>query len=282
MATTRSGEIAYLEHGDGPVALFVHGVFLNGELWRELMLKLGDSRRCIAVDLFCHGRTRYRVDQDLSYTGQAEMLESFCVALGIDQVDLVGNDSGGAIAQVFAARHPSRIRSMVLTNCDTHDGWPPPEAQPLFDAATSGELRRQANSLVNDAEAGRELLGLGYEHPERLSAEKIRGFFEPVLGTPEAITGIERWHAAADCRDTVAVELQLQQLDAPTLIVWGTGDQFFDIRWADWLHNTIPGAKPVIKIEGAKLFFPDERADEFAPLVRAHWQSTDAGSRRPV
>ena len=95
-----------------------------------------------------------------------------------------------------------------------------------------------------------------------------------MLGTSEAITGIERWHAAADCRDTTAIERQLQQLKAPTLIVWGTGDRFFDVRWAEWLCNTIPGAKPVVKIEGAKLFFPDERAHEFARLVRAHWQST--------
>lgn len=87
----RSGSIGTPDGGRArvtKVALFVHGVFLNGELWRELMLKLGDRRRCIAVDLFCHGRTRYRADQDLSYTRQVEMLESFCEALEIDQVDL--------------------------------------------------------------------------------------------------------------------------------------------------------------------------------------------------
>ncbi|WP_051342336.1 alpha/beta fold hydrolase [Pseudonocardia spinosispora] len=272
--TTKVGDIAYVEYGSGPVALFVHGVFLNGDtLWREAMVRLGDVRRCIALDLFCHGRTGYREDQDLSTAGQAEMLENFCEALGIDQVDLVGNDSGGAFCQIFAARHPSRIRSLILTNCDTHDGWPPPEAVPLFEAATDGTLRQQAHGLVHDVEAGRGFLGLGYQHPERLTAEKIRAVFEPVLGTPEAITGMERWHAAADNRDTVAVEPQLRRLTAPTLIIWGTGDQFFDIRWAEWLRDTIPGAEQVITIEDGKLFFVDERVEEFAPLVRAHWLS---------
>src|SRR4029453_3838702 len=71
---TPSGTIAYVEHGQGPVALFVHGVFLNGYLWRDVVTRLGDVRRCIAVDLLAHGGTRARPGAEISFPAQARML----------------------------------------------------------------------------------------------------------------------------------------------------------------------------------------------------------------
>src|SRR4030095_7771684 len=100
---TPSGRIAYTEQGTGPVALFVHGVLLNGHLWRHQLAHLSDIRRCIAVDLLAHGDTEIEPDQDVSVTANAKMLKEFLDALNIEQVDLVGNDSGGGIAQIFAA-----------------------------------------------------------------------------------------------------------------------------------------------------------------------------------
>src|SRR5262249_42196838 len=115
---TRFGDIAYTDRGSGPPALFVHGIFHNGHLWRPVVERLQDVRRCIAVDLMAHGDTQIAPDQDVSFAAQAEMLEAFCAALGLDQVDLVANDSGSGIAQIFAARHPGRIRSFTITNGD--------------------------------------------------------------------------------------------------------------------------------------------------------------------
>ncbi|HYM85507.1 MAG TPA: alpha/beta fold hydrolase, partial [Pseudoxanthomonas sp.] len=94
---TPSGRISYVEQGSGPVALFVHGVLLNGYLWRHQMAGLSDNRRCIAPDLLAHGHTEIDPGQDVSVTANAHMLAQFLDALGIDRVDLVGNDSGGGI-----------------------------------------------------------------------------------------------------------------------------------------------------------------------------------------
>src|SRR5271155_929902 len=96
---TPSGRISYTEQGTGPVALFVHGVLLNGHLWRHQLEDLCDIRRCIAVDLLAHGDTEITPDQDVSVTANAKMLKEFADALNIDQVDLAGNDSGGGISQ---------------------------------------------------------------------------------------------------------------------------------------------------------------------------------------
>src|SRR5499433_4313285 len=118
---TASGRISYASAGSGPVALFVHGVVLNKHLWRHQLAGLSDIRRCIAVDLLAHGDTEIAPDQDVSVTANAKMLQEFLDALNIDKVDLVGNDSGGGIAQIFAALNPERVRTLTLTNCDTQD-----------------------------------------------------------------------------------------------------------------------------------------------------------------
>ena len=123
--STPFGEIAYRAEGEGKPALFVHGIFHNAHLWRHVVDRLKDIRRCIAVDLMAHGDTRIAPDQDLSFAAQAEMLEAFCDALGLERVDLVANDSGSGIAQIFAARHPGRLESFTITNGDVHDNWPP-------------------------------------------------------------------------------------------------------------------------------------------------------------
>src|SRR4051812_23867485 len=86
----------------------------HDSLWRHQLVALADTRRCIALDLLAHGETEIHSDQDVSVTANATMLEQFLDALKIDQVDLVGNDSGGGIAQIFAANHPERVRSLAL------------------------------------------------------------------------------------------------------------------------------------------------------------------------
>src|ERR1700746_1059859 len=91
---TASGRISYTEQGTGPVALFVHGVLLNGYLWRHQLEDLSDFRRCIAVDLLAHGDTKIASGQAVSVLANARMLKEFLDALHIDQADLVGNDSG--------------------------------------------------------------------------------------------------------------------------------------------------------------------------------------------
>src|ERR1700716_2655705 len=147
---TASGRISYTEQGTGPVGLFVHGVLLNGHPWRHQLTELSDIRRCIAVDLLAHGDTEVAPDQDVSVTANAKMLKEFLDALSIDQVDLVGNNSGGGIAQIFAALYPEFIRSLILTNCDTHDNWPPEAFKPFLAMAAAGGLRGTVETMLSD------------------------------------------------------------------------------------------------------------------------------------
>jgi pimeloyl-ACP methyl ester carboxylesterase len=270
-AKTSFGDIAYVERGDGLPALFVHGVFLNNRLWRHVIDRVADLRRCIAIDLLAHGATSTPPGQDVSFTAQAEMLEAVCDRLRLDQVDLVANDSGGGIAQIFAARHPGRIRTLTLTDCDTHDNWPPRPFLPLVTLAAQGQLGERGRRMLADIEFARSSFARAYEHPERISEEMIRDYLAPLYATPESTRNLERFIASQDCRHTVAIEPLLRRLEAPTLVVWGTDDIFFPLKWAYWLRGAIPGCRKVIELEGARLFFPQERPEALAEALRGHW-----------
>ena len=272
---TASGTIAYAEQGQGPVALFVHGVLLNGHLWRHQLAALSDIRRCIAPDLLAHGDTEIAATQDVSVTANAEMLEELLDTLQVDQVDLVGNDSGGGIAQIFAARHPQRVRSLALTNCDAHDNWPPEAFRPFLEMAAAGGLAKTLGAMVGDKNIYRSLQALGpaYEHPERVTDETIDTYLKPHLRTAQRTRDLERFLAAFDPSHTVAVEAGLNKLRTPTLIVWGTDDIYFDVKWADWLAAAIPGTRRNIRFDGARIFFPEERWQEFNRELRDHWSA---------
>ena len=160
-ADVRSGRIAFFEKGEGPAALFVHGVPLNGYHWRNIIERVQHRRRCIAIDLMALGYTEISPVQDVTFTAQAQMLAEVVDALGIEKIDLVANDSGGAIAQIFAAHHPERLTSLVLTNCDVHDGWPPPQVLPIMEHARKGTLAPIFQSMLDRPDLARERYARG-------------------------------------------------------------------------------------------------------------------------
>ena len=269
---TPSGRISYASAGSGPVALFVHGVVLNKHLWRHQLTGMSDIRRCIAVDLLAHGDTEIEPDQDVSVTANAKMLKEVLDVLKIDKVDLIGNDSGGGIAQIFAALNPERVRTLTLTNCDTHDNWPPEAFKPFVDMVRAGGLRDTLNAMLADKTIFRSAgaLGPAYEQPETVTDEDIETYLLPLVRTEQRTRDLQRFVVAFDNKHTRLIEPQLRKLQAPTLIVWGTDDVYFPVKWAHWLAETIPGAKPAVELTGARIFFPEERADEFNQLLRDH------------
>jgi pimeloyl-ACP methyl ester carboxylesterase len=276
-AATRSGEISYIDIGTGPVALFVHGIATNAYLWRDVIGALASQRRCIAIDLPLHGRSPVTAEQDLSLAALAAGLDDFCEALGLTTVDLVANDTGGAIAQIFAARYPRRLATLTLTNCDTVDNLPPDDFKPMIELAAAGNLAPSAVAMLGDLEDAAQIsFGSAYEHLDRIDRAAIRSFLEPCFGTLERARQFERLLVSLDAGDLQAVMPQLRELTVPTLVVWGTGDTFFDVSWAYWLRDTIPSVTRVITVDGARLFFPQERPMDLVPHLEQHWAAVTA------
>jgi pimeloyl-ACP methyl ester carboxylesterase len=272
--TTPSADLSYVDVGTGPPALFVHGIGTNAYLWSGVVPALADMRRCISVDLPLHGQSPARPGQQMTIGAFAEVLAGLCDSLDLAEVDVVAHDTGGAVAQIFAARNPERLRSLTLTNCDTHDNVPPEAFAPTVELARSGQLAPSAPVLLADLAAARAaVFATGYENPEFLTIDMVRAFLEPVLGTPAAAEKFQELLAALEPTDLLAAEPALRNLHVPTLIVWGTADVFFDVKWAYWLRDTIPGAH-VVEVPGAKLFFPHERADELSAHIRGHWAAS--------
>jgi pimeloyl-ACP methyl ester carboxylesterase len=282
-ADVKSGRIAYVEQGEGSPALFIHGVPLNGHHWRHLVGRLRHRRRCIAIDLMGLGYTEIAPSQDVSFISQAHMVAEVIDALGFRKVDLIANDSGGAIAQIFAAHYPGRLNSLVLTNCDVHDGWPPPQVLPVIEHARNGTLAPIFRLLADRPDLARERYAKGesvplfraYADPSVLTDDIIRLYLNPLLSSAQRIEAFQNYWLAFDNAQTVSIHAALKTLQVPTLIVWGLNDFFFDRKWAHWLKNTIPGARRVVEIEDARLFFAEDRPDALSAPVLDFWDELE-------
>jgi pimeloyl-ACP methyl ester carboxylesterase len=274
LVQTPSGRIAYTDQGNGSVALFVHGVPLNGFHWRHIIAGVRDLRRCLTVDLMGLGYTQIDPDRDVSFVAQARMLTEFLDALRVDRVDLIGNDSGGAIAQIFAAGNPDRVRTLTLTNCDVHDGWPPKDVLPMIEAARQGELADFYQWLLDDPDLARDRFTSAYADTSVLTDEVLAVYLQPVLATPDRRRVFHRYWTSFDNAQTIAIEPALRQLRTPTLIVWALDDIYFDVSLAHWLQKNIPGVVRLVQVPDAKLFFPEDRPHELiGPLRELFTQS---------
>jgi pimeloyl-ACP methyl ester carboxylesterase len=275
-ADTSFGRIAYIERGSGPVAIFVHGFPLNGFQWRDIIESVAGVRRGVAIDQMGLGHTQVSADKELSLPDQAAMIAEVADALDADRIDLVGNDSGGGICQAFAARFPQRVRSLTLTNCEVHDFWPNEALRNFYDSWRAGAVVPALKTMLNDPSFARAGFASAYEDPSHLTDEAVRVYLEPILASEERIATLERLALSNhESSLTVALEPALKRLEAPTLVIWGDADVFFDARSKHWLEKTIPGFRRLISIPQGKLFFPEERPALVAGALRELWASVE-------
>jgi pimeloyl-ACP methyl ester carboxylesterase len=272
-AETAFGRIAYVENGAGPPALFIHGFPLNGFAWRGALDDLAAMRRCIALDLMGLGYTEVAADQALEFDHQARMIAAFIDRLGLSQVDLVGNDTGGGISQVFAARYPSRLRSLTLTNCEVHDLWPNAMLKSVLGQFADPSVIALLNAAMQSPAAARQAFSSVYEDPERILDEAFKTYLEPLLSSEQRSLDVRRFASLANVRVTASIAPQLRQLTVPAQVVWGDADPLFDIKSVDWLKHNVGGVRRVIMVPRAKLFFPEEHPRLMSVLLQEFWHS---------
>ena len=272
-ADTTFGQIAYVEKGAGPVALFIHGFPVNGFAWRDTLDDLASARRCIAPDLMGLGYTEIKPDQNLRFDQQAAMIAAFMDRLGLSQVDLVGNDSGASISQVFAARYPTRLRSLTLTNCEVHDLWPNPMLKAVFDQFADPSIVMGMKTMLDAPAVARQAFASVYEDAERIPDEAFKTYFEPLLSSEDRSNSMRRFLNLGNLKVLTSIAPQLRELKVPTLIVWGEADTAFDLKSPEWLKNNIGGVKRLIMVPRGKLFFPEEHPKLMSVLLQEFWRS---------
>ena len=116
----QQGALRYHSVGSGPAIVFVHGALVNANLWRKVVAELSADFRCVTLDLpFGSHVVPMPPDADLSPPAVADLIADAIEALELDDVTLVGNDTGGAMCQLVVTRRPERIGALVLTSCLT-------------------------------------------------------------------------------------------------------------------------------------------------------------------
>lgn len=274
-ARTPYGRVAYVERGRGPTALFLHGFPLNGFQWRGALARLADVRRCIAPDFLALGYTEVAADQGVGPDSQVAMLATLLDSLEIANVDLVANDSGGAVAQLFVVRHPERVRTLLLTNCDVEIDSPPPALGPVIELAHAGVFPdRWLAPWVADKELARSPQGLGgltYTYSTNPTDEAVDYYLGPLVRSPERKALVNAYAIALERNPLEGIEAALRRSVVPTRIVWGTGDPIFSAASPDYLDKVLGNSRGVRRVPGAKLFFPEEFPDLIAEEARGLW-----------
>jgi pimeloyl-ACP methyl ester carboxylesterase len=261
------GRVRCHDSGHGEPIVFLHGLLVDGRLWRKVIALLDGHARCIAPDLpLGSHRLPFEPDADLSPPGLASIVNDLLETLGLDAVTLVANDTGGAIAQLVAAYHPDRIRRLVLTNCDAFENFLPLWFRPLQYAARAPWLLQVAMQPMRFARVRRSPLAFGWlikhDPPEVL----LEDWLVPVRSDPAIRRDAVKVLRGIDPRHTIEAAQRLRSFRRPTLIAWATEDRLFPLASARRLAANIPGAT-LEAIDDSYTFIPEDQPERLAELI---------------
>jgi pimeloyl-ACP methyl ester carboxylesterase len=261
------GTIRYEETGQGPTVVFVHGLLVNGTLWRDVVPALEARMRCVVPD-WPYGSHEIPLEPgaDRTPAGQARLIADFLEALDLRDVTLVGNDSGGALAQIVAGRHPERLGRLVLTPCDCFENFLPPMFKPLQVAAKVPGLLTAATQPLRLRPLQRAPFAYGWLAKRRIPDELLddwtshffanRGVRRDTIGFLKTISPSHTLDAAA----------ALAGFERPALLAWATEDRFFPIEHAERLATILPDAR-LERIEDSRTFVSLDRPRRLAELI---------------
>ncbi len=260
--------IRYREVGSGPTIVFVHGLLASGVLWRDVVAGLSGRFRCIVPDLplGAHALPMGR-ETDMSPRGVARLVADFMSALGLGDVTLVGNDTGGAICQIVIAEHPERVGRLVLTNCDAYEAFFPWQFNLLFHHVPRLLGPRYVDLLawLLRARSARRLL-LKTVAKRRMDEATLDAYFANLIGNAGVRRDLTRFLRQVSKRYTLEAAKRFPGFRRPVLIVWGTDDVFFLPRYARRLQDDFPDAR-LRFVTGSRAFVPEDRPGALAAHI---------------
>jgi pimeloyl-ACP methyl ester carboxylesterase len=259
------GTVAYRERGSGRPIVFVHGYLVNGDLWRRVVPHLATEFRCITPDwpMGSHSIAMDK-DADLSPPAMADLIAEFIERLGLSDVVLVANDSGGAISQLVVTRHPERIGAMVLTPCDAFEQFPPKPFNLLGTIARTPVVRDvvyQSMRIPFSRFAGfKPLMKHGYD------GKIVKSWVTPGLKDSGVRRDGMKFAAGMNPRYTLDAAEKLPDFDKPVLITWPPRNTFFKWELAERIAGALPNAR-LEPVPDALTFVAEDQPDRLAALV---------------
>lgn len=263
------GPLQYLEQGSGQPIVFVHGLLADHQLWVPLLPDLGQSARCILPNwpLGAHAMAM-KPDADLSVPGVARLIADFIAALDLQDVTLVGNDSGGALVQMVCARHPERIGRVVLTTCDAYDVFPPPAFATLKWWGHIPGLAWASAQLLHHVPVLRRLpIAFGDLTDAPLADGLIEHWLRPLRKDAGVRRDVRKFLRSVSTRFTEEAGFALRGFNRPVLLLWSTHCRHFPKRLAERLLRELPNAR-LQWIDSAGVFLSLDHAGQVAGSIR--------------
>ncbi|HEY2636754.1 MAG TPA: alpha/beta fold hydrolase [Solirubrobacteraceae bacterium] len=261
----RQGTIRVHEAGEGPAVVLVHGALVNANLWRRVVPELARSAHVVTLDLPLGAHLVPMPEgAALDPPALADLIADALEALGLEDVTIVGNDTGGGLCQIVTTRRPERIGALVLTSCDAFDHFPPPAVKPFLVPLRSPAVAKALFALST--------LGLLQQAMLRpLARRPIERAVRDSYIYPALLDAAVRRDVAAvarglDPRYTREAAERLAAFDKPALIAWSAKDLLFSKEHARRLAELLPQGR-LEWIEGARSFSPEDRPEVLAGLI---------------
>jgi pimeloyl-ACP methyl ester carboxylesterase len=266
--TLSAGTIHYEESGpaEGRPIVFIHGYTMAASLWRPVAERLaGWGSRCLAPTWPLGAHTEpMREDADLTMEGVAATVAEFLEARELEDVVLVGNDTGGAIAQVVATTAPERLGALVLTSCDAFEHFPPGGT---FNTLIAAAKFAPTFRAVTAALRMRTVRDRGYGQLALADIDDlVREWVEPVLTNSRVREDLRRFTASLNTQTMIVAGARLPQFTKPALIAWSADDTFFALDDGRRLADALPNSRFEL-IEGARTFSMIDQPDVLAELI---------------
>jgi pimeloyl-ACP methyl ester carboxylesterase len=263
-----AGVVRYHDVGSGPPLVFVHGLLVSSALWRRVVPTLARTHRCLVPDwpLGSHA-VALSPDADVSPLGVAALIAEFLDALALDDVTLVGNDSGGALCQLVVTRHPQRIARLVLTTCDAFEVFPPKLFSYLrWAVRVPGLMRVLAWAMLTFPSLRRLPIAYGLVTQRPLPDAITDEYLRPGLRDAGVRRDLRKFLAGMLPSVTLEAAAALPKFSRPTLIVWSANDSWFPVRLGERLHAAIPGSRFVV-VDDARVFLAEDQPEELATRI---------------
>jgi pimeloyl-ACP methyl ester carboxylesterase len=268
------GSVRYRSAGPSdavtPPVVFVHGFLVSATLWTKTADALATAGvRSYAPDLPLGSHTiALGSAADQSPRGIARQVIALIEALELENVTLVGNDTGGAICQFLLDSDASRIGRVVLTNCDAFTHFPPAPFGLLVKACRSPSAIRALVAPMRATVIRHSPIGYGLLVSEPLDADQTRAWVEPCLSDPAIRQDVARFAKQVDPQDLNVASNRLSGFDGPALLVWGAADRFFKLQDAHRLRDTFTNAR-LVEIANGRTFVPLDEPTRLATEIGA-------------
>jgi pimeloyl-ACP methyl ester carboxylesterase len=254
--------IRYVDSGDAKLGtiLLMHGIPTWGYLYHAVIPHLVQAGyRVLAPDFLGHGWSDRRDRFDRSFQDQARMIVALLSGLGLERVDVVGHDTGGAVALILAIEHPKLVNRLVITNSVCYDRFD----DDMLDFGHP--LRWKLRPIADLISALEESLAAGLSNANRLTQQFREGMIAP-WASEEGKLSLIRNASALNANQTMALVDRHGTITARTLVLWGMDDPWQKSEDGRQLANEIPGAI-FQAIEGASHWIQQDAPEQFSAAL---------------